>query len=128
MTAELGSTSQSTGIPPARTIPVTVGTQVFAWVTTSSPGPIPTARRASSTASVPDATPTAWPAAHRRRELLLERPALLAEEEAAAVQHAADRGVQLGANRRTLPPQIDERDLQARQDGLPRARPSVRVG
>src|SRR3954470_4576466 len=54
-----GSTSQSTGVAPARAMAATVGTQVFAWVTTSSPSPMPAARRISSIASVPDAHPTA---------------------------------------------------------------------
>ena len=54
-----GSTSQSTGVAPARSMPETVGTHVFACVTTSSPGPMPSARSASSIASVPFAQPTA---------------------------------------------------------------------
>ena len=56
---DAGSASQSTGVAPARSIAATVGTQVFAWVTTSLPGPISSARSANSIASVPEATPTA---------------------------------------------------------------------
>src|SRR5215212_830167 len=54
-----GSTSHSTGVAPVRSMPATVGTQVFAWVITSSPGPTPSASSASSIASVPLATATA---------------------------------------------------------------------
>src|SRR4051794_27746889 len=55
-----GSTSQRTGVAPVRAMAATVGTHVFACVTTSSPGPTPSALSASSIASVPLAQPTAW--------------------------------------------------------------------
>ena len=54
-----GSTSASTGGRSGAAIPVTVATHVFAAVITSSPGPTPSARSASSIASVPELTPTA---------------------------------------------------------------------
>ncbi len=54
------STSANRGRAPARTIASTVATNVLAGTTTSSPGPIPTARRARWRASVPLATPTAY--------------------------------------------------------------------
>ena len=54
-----GSMSARTGVAPARSIPTTVGTQVFAAVITSSPAATPAASRATVIASVPDATPIA---------------------------------------------------------------------
>ena len=52
-------TSAKRGTAPARTTAAAVAMKVFAGTTTSSPGPIPSAVRVSSKASVPFATPTA---------------------------------------------------------------------
>ncbi len=50
-------TSTNTGVAPVETIAETVGIAVFGTVMTSSPGPIPSARRARNSASVPLFTP-----------------------------------------------------------------------
>jgi hypothetical protein len=54
------STSAKTIFAPARRTASAVAMKVFAGTTTSSPCPIPSARRATSSASVPLAAPTTW--------------------------------------------------------------------
>ena len=54
-----GSTSTSRGVAPARLTASAVAMNEFAGTTTSSPGPIRSARSASTIASVPDETPIA---------------------------------------------------------------------
>jgi hypothetical protein len=54
-----GSTSTNSGTPPACTIAAAVAIKVIGTVITPSPGPIPSAIRASRKASVPLPTPTA---------------------------------------------------------------------
>ena len=49
--------SANTGVAPARQMTSTVATNVNGVVMTSSPGPMPSARSASSRASVPELTP-----------------------------------------------------------------------
>jgi len=56
-----GSMSAKTGAAPRRAIASAVAKKVYAVVTTSSPGPMPSACSPSSMASVPLATATAWP-------------------------------------------------------------------
>ena len=55
-----GSTSTKTGDAPVAHTAAAVGTAVKAGTITSSPGPTPTASNARRSASVPEATPTAW--------------------------------------------------------------------
>jgi hypothetical protein len=55
-----GSMSTSTGVAPSRTIEPAVAKNEYVDVTTSSPGPTSCAMSATSTASVPDDTATAW--------------------------------------------------------------------
>ena len=57
-----GSTSQKTGRAPALTIASALAQKVKDGTTTSSPSPTPSAFSAMVIASVPLATPTAWPA------------------------------------------------------------------
>ena len=56
-----GSTSTKTGTAPIREAASAVAMKVFAGMMTSSPAPTPTARKASSRASVPLDTPTTCP-------------------------------------------------------------------
>ena len=57
-----GSTSQKTGVAPVGGIASAEAQNVNDGTTTSSPGPTPSARSAIVIASVPLATPIAWPA------------------------------------------------------------------
>ena len=91
-------------------IPATVGMHVFAAVITSSPAPTPSARSASSIASVPDATPTASRAPQNAANDALERLDVRAADEAIAVEHLRERGVELRAQAVVLAAEIDERD------------------
>lgn len=52
--------STNTGVAPTALIATTVGAAVFETVITSSPGPMPRARRPSTMALVPLSTPTQW--------------------------------------------------------------------
>ena len=81
---------------------------------TSSPGPMPSAISATSSASVPDDTPTAWPHAEGGRELALERLDFRAADEPLAVADAGDRGKDLVAQRTILLLQIEKRDVHGR--------------
>src|SRR4029434_7222402 len=101
--------STKTGVAPTMVMVVADATNENAGVMTSSPGPTPTAMSASRSASVPDATPSAQRTPHRGASSR-ERPPLGAEDEVARVDHAHEGGVQLAAERRVLPGQIDERD------------------
>ena len=60
MVNKSSSTSTNTGIAPAHSIADTVAVAVCDTVITSSPGPISSARKAISIASVPFATPTEY--------------------------------------------------------------------
>ena len=53
--------STSTGVAPASSMAATVATAVCETVKTGRPGPMPQARSARSSASVPLPTPIAWP-------------------------------------------------------------------
>ena len=52
-----GSMSAKTGVAPSRAITPAVAKKEYGVVTTSSPGPMSSAMRATSSASVPDETP-----------------------------------------------------------------------
>ena len=67
--------------------------KVIEGTMTSSPGPMPKARRARTSASVPDPQPAAAGSAVRVGETLLE-PLSCAADEGAAVDHVSDRGVE----------------------------------
>src|SRR2546422_5620003 len=60
MVCVYGSTSTRTGVAPAWDIASAEAMKLFAAVMTSSPGPMSYARRASSSADVPESTPTAY--------------------------------------------------------------------
>ena len=57
-----GSMSTSTGFAPVAAIASSVAMNVLGTVTTSRPGPAPSATSASRSASVPSLTPTQWAA------------------------------------------------------------------
>ena len=82
---------------------------------TSSPGPMPSAISATSSASVPDDTPMACAHAEGRRELALERLDLRAADEPLAVADARDRGEDLLAQRPVLRLQIEQRHRRTRR-------------
>ena len=60
-----GSTSAKRGRAPTRLTASAVAMNELAGTTTSSPGPTSSARRASTSASVPEETPTACAASHQ---------------------------------------------------------------
>ena len=57
-----GSTSTRRGVAPTRLTASAVAMNEFAGTMTSSPAPMPSARSESTSASVPEETPTASPA------------------------------------------------------------------
>ena len=96
--------------------------QVLATVITSSPALIPTARSASSIASVPEATPIACSAPTQDGELPLEPLDRLAADEAAGVEHLGDGGVELRPQRSNVAREIEERDARHAQYASPCSR------
>ena len=68
-----GSMSTNTGVAPTLLIDSGVAKNVNGVVMTSSPGPIPSARKLITSASVPELTPIACFDAEVGRDLLLER-------------------------------------------------------
>ena len=105
------STSASTAVAPAASIPATVGTHVFAAVITSSPCRRRRAASAIVIASVPDATPSASRDAAVGGELLLEPRDRLAEDEPAAVEHAREAASSSPRMLATWRAQVEERDV-----------------
>ena len=83
---------------------------VFAGTMTSSPAPTPTARRASSSASVPLATPTQCAGADELGVLLLERRHGLAADEVAGDEDLGEALLDLLGDLRVLDREVDERD------------------
>ena len=101
--------STSTGRAPVLTMEPAVAKNEYVLVMTSSPGPTPSAIRATSSASVPEDTPMAWRDADGRGQLALERLHLGAEDEPLAVADARDRGQRLVADLAPLPRKIEKR-------------------
>ena len=79
-------------------------------VTTSSPGPTPSARRARERASVPFADRDRVPRAERRGQLALEGLALGAEDEPAGVEDPRHRLVELAPVGGHVGLEVDEGD------------------
>ena len=78
---------------------------------TSSPGPMPSAISASSSASVPDDTATAWrDAEHAPPARASSAVDLGAHDEPLAVADAGDGGEDLVAQRPVLRLQVEQRD------------------
>ena len=84
-----GSMSAKTGVAPRRAIDSAVAKNVNAGQITSSPGPISSASSASTSASVPFATPIVSLDAEVLGRLALERLDLGPEDEAAACRGCA---------------------------------------
>ncbi len=106
--------STSTGVAPTAAIASTVAMNVFAAVMTSSPGPTPNARSASSMAARPVPTEIAWrvpmSAAYSASNCSTAGP----ENEVAPLEDAADRGFDLRRQRAVLRFQVDERHVHGR--------------
>ena len=91
-------------------MPAIVATQVLAAVITSSPGPIPRARNASASASVPEFTPTQCRDAAVGRELGLEPLERRPADEPAALQDDRERVLEVGTLGLRPAAQIEEGD------------------
>ena len=74
---------------------------------TSSPGPIPSAIKAATSASVPEDTPTAKRDAHERRQLALQRLDFRTHNELLRVADSIDGRADVAANRRVLELEIE---------------------
>ena len=96
--------STNTGVAPSRLTQPAVAKNEYVGVMTSSPGPMPSAISATSSASVPDETPIAWSTSSCVGELALERVDLGAEDEPLAVADARDGREDLVADRRGTAP------------------------
>ena len=108
-----GLTSASTAVAPARSIPTIVGTHVFGAVITSSLGLTPDGEKGDRdrVRAVRDADAVADAA--RGGEVLLEALDLRREDVRAALEHAGDRVVELGPQRRRRAGQVEERHLHS---------------
>ena len=109
--ASPGRRRRAPGSAPARSIPTTVGTHVFAAVITSSPGATPTASSAIVIASVPEATPTACRGAAVGGERRLERLDLARRGRTGRSSSTRAIAASSSARRRArLARQVEERD------------------
>jgi hypothetical protein len=111
------STSARTGVAPVRSIAATVGTHVFACVTTSSPGPSPRARSARLDRVGAGADADSMCRSGRRGELLLEGLSLATEDKPAAAQHAHEGRVELVPQLGYATAEVVERDCRGRRHG-----------
>ena len=106
-----GSMSTNTGVAPRRAIAPAVAKNVYGVVMTSSPGPMSSAIRHASSASLPDDTPIAVRAAAVPRDRLLALLHLRAEDEVLRLHHLGDRRVDLGLDGRVLRLKIEQRNI-----------------
>ena len=102
-----GSMSTNTGVAPTSAMVLAEATNEKAEVMTSSPGPTPSARRARSSASVPELTPDAVPGPGRVGELALQRASFRSHDEPGGGEHALGGGPQLGREGGVLTLEID---------------------
>ena len=105
------STSASTGVAPAPTMPVIVATQVFAAVITSSPGADPSARSASAIASVPEFSPTACATPQYAANSASNPSSAGPPRNRPRAEHGRERVVELGALRLGAAAEVEERDV-----------------
>ena len=103
-----GCASTRTGLAPVADMAKAVAMKVFAAVITSSPLPIPMARKVSSSAEMPESTPMAYLAAAERGEFCLESGNVLAQDEVGVAQHALHRVIDLVRDGSVLGLQIDK--------------------
>ena len=108
-----GSTSTKTGVAPSRATDPAVAKNENVGVMTSSPGPIPSAISATTSASVPDDTPTAWATPSARASLGFQLLHFRTHNELLRVAHARDRREHVGADGGILRLEIEKRNLQA---------------
>jgi len=103
--------SQKSGRAPLRAMVPAVAKNVKGLVMTASPGPIPSAMSASSSASVPEETPIPWRhwlyAANARLELLDARP----QDEVLIRADLFDRRLDFCCERPVLRLQVQQRHL-----------------
>ena len=105
-----GSMSTSTGLAPTRTTQPAVAKNEYVGVITSSPGPMSSAIRAASTASVPDDRPMACGTSRLLAQLALEAFDFRTADETLAVADPRD-GVENGlAKRRVLCLEVEQRN------------------
>ena len=101
------SQSTSAGSAPARLTASAVAMNVLAGTITRSPGRTPSARSASTSASVPEETATQCPTSQAAANSASKAADLLASHERTRVQEAAPGGQDLLAQRRVLRPQVE---------------------
>ena len=99
--------STSLGVAPRRETTPAVAKNENVGVITSSPGPMPSAISATSSASVPDDSPTACGTPRYSADLALETVDFGTADEALAVADARDRGQDLLPQGPVLPLQIE---------------------
>ena len=107
--------STSTGRAPVLAIEPAVAKNEYVLVMTSSPGPTPSAIRATSSASVPEETPMAWLTPMDAASSSLERLHFGAEDEPLAVADPRDGGQCLVADVAPLPRKIEKRHRHRRR-------------
>ena len=105
-----GSMSTSTGVAPTRETQPAVAKNEKVGVITSSPGPIPSAISAASSASVPDERADGVPHAEQAGEIRFEPLDLGTADEPLAVADPGDRREDLVPKGPVLRLQIEQRD------------------
>ena len=88
--------STKTGVAPRRAIAPTVAKNVYGVVITSSPGPMSSAIRQASSASLPEDTPIACAAPAIAGDRLLALLHLRTQDEVLRLHHLRDRRLDLG--------------------------------
>ena len=103
-----GSMSTNRGVAPSRLTQPAVAKNEYVGVMTSSPGPMPSAISATSSASVPDDTATASGDLERAPQARARALDLRAEDEALAVADPRDGGENLLPERQVLRLEIQQ--------------------
>ena len=103
--------STNNGVAPRRVIEETVEKKVNGVVMTASPGPTPSAINANSSASLPEATPTAMLQPRNAAISLFELAYRRTEDELLGFGDRVDGSAHLGANRVVLSAQVNDGNL-----------------
>ena len=114
----VSSTSANTGVAPTSATTSAVAQKVKDGQITASPGPMPLAISASTSASVPLAQVTAWRAPQNAASSASNVAHLRAQDELAMIEHARDRGIDRAAKAAALRGDVDERNRWAARAGL----------
>ena len=123
-----GSQSTSTGVAPARATASAVAMKVLAGTITSSPGPMPSARSASSNASVPLATPTQCGAPEKAAKAFSNSATSGPRMNAVVSDHAPrSRPRTSSATSRMCGRQVDERDARRSRSDAAAPRRRARI-